>query len=330
MTKLSELIKDRETFEPATEEDFFVFGIEVDTDEIEPPRNVREIGLIAKTEDGELTNEVLDVTISYILAGIDVLVEFPSDVDIGDPRHLMATAASINASLSLLPPAELTDESFEAYCQRLEAVTSAYLRQLTMTKFVMPITNYLQYCFTEVLDGDKAKSFVPEDGYVLTRFHQSMTIEQSDNLKARVRKVIIDHFDGEYGFRTFALGLMGSVTGAVENSLAEIADEYSKKIPPAGWYWLLRKEDSAFIMSRFDGVATWHVEQPDGALAPIATSEAGRDHVLIEAALSPAERHQKESAAIGETETADEQADGAVPQADVEADVPAVPEPEQA
>lgn len=290
MTKLSELIKDRESFESTNEEDFFVFGIEVDTDDVTPPRNVREIGLIAKTEDGELTNEVLDVTISYILAGIDVLVEFPADVDIGEARHLLATAASVNASLSFLPPKELTAESFEAYCQRLEAVTSAYLRQLTMTKFVMPVTNYLQYCYIEVLDPDASKTFVPEDGYVLSRFHESMTVDQSDLLKERIRKVIVDHFGGEYEFRTFALGLMGAVSGVVESSLAEVVEEQRTQIPPAGWYWLLRKEDSAFVMSRFDGVETWNIEQADGSLLPIPTSSAGRDHVLIEAALSPAAR----------------------------------------
>lgn len=290
MTKLSELIKDRESFVPTNEEDFFVFGVEVDADDVTPPRNVREIGLIAKTEDGELTNEVLDVTISYILAGIDVLVEFPAEVDIGDARHLMATAASVNASLSFLPPKELTEESFEAYCQRLEAITSAYLRQLTMTKFVMPITNYLQYCYIEVLDPDASKTFVPEDGYVLSRFHESMTVEQSDLLKERIRKVIVDHFGGEYEFRTFALGLMGAVSGAVESSLAEVVEERRRQTPPSGWYWLLRKADSAFVMSRFDGVETWQIEQPDGSLLAVPTSAAGRDHVLIEAALSPAAR----------------------------------------
>lgn len=290
MTKLSELIKDRESFVPTNEEDFFVFGVEVDADDVTPPRNVREIGLIAKTEDGELTNEILDVTISYILAGIDVLVEFPAEVDIGDARHLMATAASVNASLSFLPPKELTEESFEAYCQRLEAITSAYLRQLTMTKFVMPITNYLQYCYIEVLDPDASKTFVPEDGYVLSRFHESMTVEQSDLLKERIRKVIVDHFGGEYEFRTFALGLMGAVSGAVESSLAEVVEERRRQTPPSGWYWLLRKADSAFVMSRFDGVETWQIEQPDGSLLAVPTSAAGRDHVLIEAALSPAAR----------------------------------------
>jgi len=290
MTTLSQLIKDRETFEPSCEEDYFVFGIEVDTDDVTPPRNVREIGLIAKTENGELTNEVLDVTISYILAGIDVLVEFPAEVEIGDPRHLMATAASVNASLSLLPPEELTDESFETYCQRLEAVTAAYLKQLTMTKFVMPVTNYLQYCYTEVLDAELARSFVPEDGYVLSRFHDSMTIEQSDKLKARVRKVIVDNFGGEEGFRKFALGMMGAVAGAVESSLSEIVDERRLQIPPAGWYWLLRKGDGLFTMSRFDGVSTWHVEQPDGSMLAFDTSEAGRDHMLVEPVAPPSTR----------------------------------------
>jgi hypothetical protein len=50
-------------------------------------------------------------------------------------------------------------------------------------------------------------------------------------------------------------------------------------------------------MSRFDGVETWQVEQPDGSLLAIPTSGAGRDHLLIEAALSPAARAPADPAA---------------------------------
>jgi hypothetical protein len=308
MTKLSELIKDRESFQPGNEEDYFVFGIEVDTDDVTPPQYVREIGLIAQTENGELTNEVLDVAISYVLAGIDVLLEFPAEVDCGDARHLMATAASVNASLSFLPPKELTPESFERYCQRLEAITAAYLKQLTMTKFVMPITNYLQYCYIEVLDPDASKNFVPEDGYVLSRFHGSMTVEQADTLKERVRTVIVDNFGGEYEFRSFALGMMGSVSGAVETSLAEIVAESRQKKPPVGWYWLVGKEDGEFVMSRFDGDETWYIEQPDGSLDPIATSLAGQNHILVEAALPPSSRVEAAQAPEASAEPDDEPA----------------------
>jgi hypothetical protein len=303
MTALSQLIKDRESFEPTNEEDFYVFGVEVDCDDVTPPRNVREIGLLARTEDGELTNEVLDATISYILAGMDVLIEFPADVEIGDARHLMATAASVQASLSFLPPKEITDETFESYCQRLEAVTSAYLRQLTMTKFVMPITNYLQYCYIEVLDPEASKTFVPEDGYVISRFHESMSIEQSDLLKQRIRKVIFDHFGGSEEFRKFALGLMGAVSGAVETTLVDVIEQ-RRQIPVAGWYWLMRKSDEAFVMARFDGIETWSIEQEDGTLANVATSSAGRDHILIEAVTLPA-RHSASGEAGAATEPKD-------------------------
>lgn len=310
MTKLSELIKDRESFEPENEEDFFVFGIEVDIDDVTPPKHVREIGIIAKTEGGELTNEVLDVAISYVLAGIDVLIEFPAEVDCGDVRHLMATAASVNASLSFLPPKELTDESFEAYCQRLEAVAAAYLKQLTMTKFVMPVTNYLQYCYIEVLDPDASRNFVPEDGYVLSRFHASMTLEQSDSLKERVRKVIVDNFGSEYDFRVFALGMMNSLSGAVESSLSEIVAEVRERRPPAGWYWLVRKEDGVFVMSRFDGEETWHVEQTDGSLMAIATGMAGQKHFLVEAVLPPSARQDAPASKEAPDEDAAEDAVG--------------------
>lgn len=228
MTKLSDLIKERESFIPQSDDDYFVFGVEVDTDDVTPPANIREIGLVAATEDGELTNEVLDATISYILAGIDVVVEIPAEVVISDARHLMATAASMNASLSFLPPVTLTDETFEAYCVRLEAATDAYLRQLTMTKYVMPITNYLQYMYVEALDANYAKGFVPEDGYVISRFHESMTLEQSDALKARVRSIVTNHFGGEGEFKNFTLGLMGSIVATVEVSLAEVAERNNK------------------------------------------------------------------------------------------------------
>ena len=293
--KLSELIRSRETFEPQTEEDAFVFGVEVDVDDVTPPAHVREIGLVARTENGDLVNEVLDVSISYILAGMDVLLEFPADVDMGDARHLMATAASVNASLSFLPPPVIDEVSFEAYCQRLERVTEAYLRQQTMTKYVMPVTNYLQYLYAEVLDPEAARTFVPEDGYVLSRFHASMTVDQSDALKARVRDVVEAHFGGADAFREFTLGLMASVAREVEGNLSELAAEKAGEAPPAGWYWLLRKADQKFVLAFFDGAGSWVVEDvvtdefgPHRLTHVVATENAGAAYVLIEAVTPPA------------------------------------------
>ncbi|WP_327210712.1 hypothetical protein [Rhizobium leguminosarum] len=163
MIKLSELHEQRKSFDPSSDDDYFVFDVQVDEELFAPPPNVREIGILATTTKGMVDDVVMDVLIAYHLAGLDTILEFPHEVDFFDARHLVQTAAQSNASLSFVPPSDLTDESFEAYCLKLEAVAKAYMGQQAMTRFVMPVTNYLQHMFLEVIDPEKAKSFVPED-----------------------------------------------------------------------------------------------------------------------------------------------------------------------
>lgn len=279
MIKLSELIEQRKSFVPSNEDDLFVFGVEVDTDDVIPPLHVREIGLLARTRDGSLEDDVLDAAISYHLAGIDTILEFPHEVEFRDARHLVATAANSNASLSFLPPDDLSDESFDAYCLKLESVTRAYMAQQTMTRFVMPVTNYLQYMFVEVLDEEKAKSFVPEDSYVIKRFHSVMPLERSDALKARIRAVFHEECGGEEGFRQFALGIMGAVASSVEASLEETRDRLR---PAAGSHWLLDTTSGEFAVGLFDrDDLSWRVLQQSNGHT-LSDADAARVYRFIE------------------------------------------------
>jgi hypothetical protein len=257
MIKLSQLHEQRKSFVPSTDDDYFVFGVEVDEELFSPPQNVREIGVLATTTNGLVDDIVMDVLIAYHLAGLDTILEFSHDIEFRDPRHLVGTAAQSYASLSFLPPVNLTDESFEAYCLKLESIARAYMSQQAMTRFVMPVTNYLQHMFLEVIDAEKAKSFVPEDSYVLARFHAVIPLDRSDALKARIRAVIVETAGGEEEFRAFALGMIAGIAGSVETSLVETRDSLR---PTSGCHWLMDRKTGDFVPALFDRESlTWRV-----------------------------------------------------------------------
>jgi hypothetical protein len=219
-----------DTFDPDLV-DPAVFDIEVDGDDLIVPFGLREAGLLAKTENGELTENVLDTAINMILNGVDVLLEFPHDVDCGDPVHLVSTAAAIKASLSFLPPENASDEDFEIWCQRIERFTEAYLRQPNMTQFILPISSYIEYMFINVLDSKAAKKFKPTDEYIIRRFHSAMTVARADAMKARVRKIVYAHFGGQKKFKEFAEEMFSSIYETVVDNVKQRASEIALANP---------------------------------------------------------------------------------------------------
>ncbi|TLX17256.1 hypothetical protein [Rhizobium sp. MHM7A] len=229
----SEIVEGDETskeFDPDLV-DAAVFDIEVDGDDLIVPFGLREAGLLAKTENGELTENVLDTAINMILNGVEVLIEFPSDVDCGEPVHLVSTAAAIKASLSFLPPENASDEQFEAWCQRIERLTEAYLRQPNMTQFVLPVSSYVEYMFINVLDSKAAKKFKPTDEYIIRRFHSAMTVARANAMKARVRKIVHAHFGGREKFKEFAKEMFSSIYETVVENVKQRASEITLANP---------------------------------------------------------------------------------------------------
>jgi hypothetical protein len=208
-----------------------VFDIEVDGDDLIVPFDLREAGLLAKTENGELTENVLDTAINMILNGVEVLIEFPSDVDCGEAVHLVSTAAAIKASLSFLPPENNTDEQFEEWCQRIERLTEAYLRQPNMTQFVLPVSSYIEYMFINVLAPKTAKKFKPTDEYIIRRFHSAMTVARANAMKARVRKIVYAHFGGREKFKEFTKEMFSSIYETVVDNVKQRASEIALANP---------------------------------------------------------------------------------------------------
>jgi hypothetical protein len=208
-----------------------VFGIVIDTDDLAVPFGLREAGLRAKTVDGELDFDTLDLAIEYRLRGLDVMLEIVDIEAIEDMSNLISVAASTKISLSFLPPEDKSDEAFERYCLRIEEATKAYLNQPNMLQFVLPVSSYLEYMFLEILNPDRAKTFTPNDEYVIRVYHSEMTVERSDAMKARIRVLIHEHFGDEDGFKEFALDLVGAICQTVDTSVAAFAPPKVKAKP---------------------------------------------------------------------------------------------------
>jgi len=201
-----------------------IYGIVVDTDNVLPPTGLKEAGILTNLPNGEIEDNVLDLVISYTLAGVQVTLEIPASAPVSSATHLVSMAASISVSLSLLPPEDTSDEAFDAFVARVEDFARAYLGRAQFTKFIVPVTSYLEYLFIEVLNPEAAKSFAPSDPYILERFASVVTPERSDALKARLKAVFHETFGGEEGFQSFSKALFGAIYDRLEETCIEEAE----------------------------------------------------------------------------------------------------------
>ena len=96
-----------------------VYGVEVDVESFTPPAKLEEISLIYKADGSDIDEALMDVIISYGLAGIEVILEIPAEQGDIDAKYLVSVAANAGFSLSLLPPKEPSEEADKAYFSRL-------------------------------------------------------------------------------------------------------------------------------------------------------------------------------------------------------------------
>jgi hypothetical protein len=235
--KISELIAlraeaaSREPSEilPAT-----AFGIEVDEGfmDFDPPPGLSEIGIVARfLADGDLAEEVLDLVIAYGMSTnhISVMLEIPAEAVIGDMRHTISTIEAIKAGASFLPPENLDGASFEAYCQRIEKATEVWCSKVNFSSTLLPISSYFQHMIVELIDPKYAANFIPDDDYVVSRFHDRVPVEKSNILKARIRKVVKDAFTDDDGVDRFAevmIGICSKAMGQIEYGAIELAKHH--------------------------------------------------------------------------------------------------------
>jgi hypothetical protein len=221
MTKLSDLLLPDADLS-------FPYGVEVDEESLTPPPGLKRIGILYRSKDGEPDELVIDVAITYGLAGVPVMVEIPSTETADDPAYLLSVAANIGVSLSLLPPDG--EDGWEAYAERVGAFTAGYFRQQNFSHELHPVTSHVEYMIAaELVD---MTAYAPNDAYVRARFHDKVSAERANALKGRIRDSVHEVFGGAEGWRSFAKAAAARIVDQVESNCREIAGSRTAAQPP--------------------------------------------------------------------------------------------------
>jgi len=210
-----------------------VYGVNVDEESFTPPDGLNEIGFIYKVDDsGDIDEILLDVIISYGLSDVKVILEIPFETSVKDIPYLMSVASNAGFSLSILPPCEITEDSRVAYILRLSEFVDAFLNQKNFTKFIYPVSSYLEYMYIEVFSD--VSDFKPTDDYILNRYVENTTEEFSDAFKAVIREKIFTHFGGEVEFRNFTKAVFSKIYEQTERNCVDILETQFKKTDDSG------------------------------------------------------------------------------------------------
>lgn len=204
MTKLSDLVAVDATEAPVA------YGVEVDVESFSPPPGLKAVSLIYKADGADIDEALMDVIISYGLAGVDVTLEVPAEQSEIDAKYLVSVAANAGFSLSLLPPAARSEQADQAYFDRLRDFTAVYLTQANFGRFIAPVTNFIEYLFIEMLRQD-TREFQTSDAYIQERFMPLVDQPFIDAFKARLREDIYGFFDGQEGFERFARRMLNQI-----------------------------------------------------------------------------------------------------------------------
>lgn len=212
--KLSELLALEQT-------PVFVSGLVIDTsDEINPPKGLKEAGVLLQINDGgEVDENILDVIISYKIAGVSVFMEIPFALSqnegfkkMGMP-YLLTMASNIGVGIVFLPPQtdplmEVADENWQHYLKLSEDLSEVYFTKENFDQMLLPVTSYLEYLYVEVILGsEKMRAFQPKDEYIQEKFnyiHPTLNHWFKDKLREKIYLI----FEGRENFEENAKGLM--------------------------------------------------------------------------------------------------------------------------
>ncbi|MEM6902853.1 MAG: hypothetical protein AAF556_06420 [Pseudomonadota bacterium] len=204
----------------------FHYGVEVDVDSFSPPADLKHISLLFKGEGGDIDETLMDVIISYGLAGVEVVLEIPAEQADIDAKYMVSVAANAGFSLSLLPPAERSDEADLAYFERLKVFAEVYFTQTNFGQFLAPVTNFIEYLFVETLLGDDHE-FEVSDPYILQRLSALSDTDFTIAFKDRLRADIYGIFDGEDKFKSFARRMTAQIHEFSRVCAKDIVDQYA-------------------------------------------------------------------------------------------------------
>jgi len=205
---------------PADQAPDSVVGLVVDQPEFSPPPGLSHAGVLyVGTPDGVIDDDVLDVIISFALAGVEITLEIPTEAPAIDPAYILNVATNAALSIAILAPEEETPEAQDAFVACVTGFADAYFKQQNFSRYLYPLTNYLEFLIVEALTGVEA--LTPDDAYTVARY-SDMSPELVDRFKAALRAQIFDAFGGQDAFRTFAKTLAHRVRAQTQAAAEDL------------------------------------------------------------------------------------------------------------
>ena len=170
-------------------------NLDQNPDLIQPPKiddNIVCIRLIADSND-IIAADIVDVALSYSIAGIDVILEIPFETRAEFSNEPLASLVSNGAwSLSLLPPVKHSVVLANEYCKEVIEWYKLW-RSPVMRNFeqaIYPVTPFVEYLATSYLIDKNKAGLANEDIQELTELSQNPShpylLELIDNMRISV------------------------------------------------------------------------------------------------------------------------------------------------
>ncbi|SOC27094.1 hypothetical protein [Thalassospira xiamenensis] len=205
-----------------------VYGVDVDQGLFDPREGVNEIGFVYQANETGLDEDLMDVMVSHAAAKVEVILEIPANATDIVPSTIMAMAANLGVSVSLLPPGLGASRKEEkAYQKRLKEFCKCYLGKKDFKKSLFPISSYLEYMFASKLRS--TRGFKPSDPYIVERFVKTTTERYSNRFKRNIKKVVYEAFGGSDGFRNFTLQVARKIQDMTEEKARKAAAKYASE-----------------------------------------------------------------------------------------------------
>ena len=175
---------------------------------IQPPKVDDNIVIIKLVSDAQevIASDILDVALSYSIAGIDVILELPfAGRDQFNHQQLASLICNGGWSLSLLAPKRTYNAKYnktrtakytQEYAQHVIAWYQLW-RSQTMRNFekvIYPITPYLEYLTTHYLIDKNKKDLKSKDTLTLIALSQNPSDAYLLNLIETIETDVVDAF----------------------------------------------------------------------------------------------------------------------------------------
>lgn len=177
------------------------YGLIVDEPSFDLPDGTTEVSFVYQFgDDGKISVDLLDTMIAYKLYGAKIILEIPFEAKVVPPE-IVVTAANLEISLSLLPPASTESEDWDRYSTLLVEYANLWFKIPSTHLEVQPVTAFFQYLAQCELGYVQQQ--VSSDDYLEATFTSKFSLEQLDASKQYLQSEIYRYFGGREKFAEF-------------------------------------------------------------------------------------------------------------------------------